>query len=196
MSVAHEGSVFDVRLPLLGDYQAANALVAAGLAIAAGETAGRVLPRAAGLKGVKGRLEIVGERAWRPRRRRLRAQARGARGGARRAAPVRDGQLDLRLRLRRRPRQGQAPDHGRDRRRAGRRRRSSPTTIRAASAPSDPRRDPGRRARRARDRRPRRGDPCRRCACWARATCSSSPARATKPARSSAIKRRAVFRSR
>jgi UDP-N-acetylmuramoyl-L-alanyl-D-glutamate--2,6-diaminopimelate ligase len=61
MSVAHEGRTFDVRLPLLGDYQAANALVAAGLAIAAGEAAGRVLPALQGLVGVKGRLEIVGE---------------------------------------------------------------------------------------------------------------------------------------
>jgi UDP-N-acetylmuramoyl-L-alanyl-D-glutamate--2,6-diaminopimelate ligase len=61
MSVAHEGRTFDVRLPLLGEYQAANALVAAGLAIAAGEVAGRVLPALQGLIGVKGRLEIVGE---------------------------------------------------------------------------------------------------------------------------------------
>ena len=61
MSVAHEGRVFDVRLPLLGDYQAANALVAAGLAIATGEVAGHVLPALQGLKGVKGRLEIIGE---------------------------------------------------------------------------------------------------------------------------------------
>jgi UDP-N-acetylmuramoyl-L-alanyl-D-glutamate--2,6-diaminopimelate ligase len=61
MSVGHEGRVFDVRLPLLGEYQASNALVAAGLAIAAGEAAGRVLPGLQSLKGVKGRLEIVGE---------------------------------------------------------------------------------------------------------------------------------------
>jgi UDP-N-acetylmuramoyl-L-alanyl-D-glutamate--2,6-diaminopimelate ligase len=61
MSVACEGRVFDVRLPLLGDYQASNALVAAGLAIAAGEGAGRVLPTLQGLAGVAGRLEIVGE---------------------------------------------------------------------------------------------------------------------------------------
>jgi UDP-N-acetylmuramoyl-L-alanyl-D-glutamate--2,6-diaminopimelate ligase len=61
MSVAHEGRTFDVRLPLLGEYQAANALVAAGLAIAAGEAAGRVLPALQGLVGVMGRLEIVGE---------------------------------------------------------------------------------------------------------------------------------------
>lgn len=61
MSIAHEGRVFDIRLPLLGDYQAANALVAAGLAIATGELAGHVLPALQSLKGVKGRLEIIGE---------------------------------------------------------------------------------------------------------------------------------------
>ncbi len=61
LSVAHEGRVFDVRLPLLGEYQASNALLAAGLAIATGEVAGRVLPALQGLKGVKGRLEIIGE---------------------------------------------------------------------------------------------------------------------------------------
>jgi len=61
MSVGHEGRVYDVRLPLLGEYQASNALLAAGLAIATGESAGRVLPGLQGLHGVKGRLEIVGE---------------------------------------------------------------------------------------------------------------------------------------
>ena len=62
MSVGHEGRVYDVRLPLLGEYQASNALLAAGLAIATGESAGRVLPGLQSLHGVKGRLEIVGER--------------------------------------------------------------------------------------------------------------------------------------
>ncbi len=61
MSVAHESRVYDVRLPLLGEYQASNALVAAGLAIATGESAGRVLPALQSLHGVKGRLEIIGE---------------------------------------------------------------------------------------------------------------------------------------
>jgi UDP-N-acetylmuramoyl-L-alanyl-D-glutamate--2,6-diaminopimelate ligase len=56
------GGHSEVVLSLLGAYQAANALVAAGLAIAAGEEAARVLPLLARLKGVRGRLEIVGER--------------------------------------------------------------------------------------------------------------------------------------
>jgi UDP-N-acetylmuramoyl-L-alanyl-D-glutamate--2,6-diaminopimelate ligase len=60
LTVRHAGGSAEIRLPLLGDYQASNALVAAGLAIAAGEKADRVLPALEGLKGVKGRLEIVG----------------------------------------------------------------------------------------------------------------------------------------
>ena len=55
------GRTYDIRLPLLGAYQASNALLAAGLAIAAGEPAERVLPALENLQGVKGRLEIVGE---------------------------------------------------------------------------------------------------------------------------------------
>ena len=45
MAVAHAGRSYDVRLPLLGAYQASNALVAAGLAIADGRDRG---PRARG----------------------------------------------------------------------------------------------------------------------------------------------------
>ena len=61
MRIRHGGKVHDVRLPLLGAYQASNALLAAGLAIAAGEAADRVFAALETLKGVKGRLEIVGE---------------------------------------------------------------------------------------------------------------------------------------
>ncbi|KAB2916312.1 MAG: UDP-N-acetylmuramoyl-L-alanyl-D-glutamate--2,6-diaminopimelate ligase [Hyphomicrobiaceae bacterium] len=61
LRVRYEGAHYDIRLPLLGDYQAANALLAAGLAIAIGEPAGRVFATLETLRGVKGRLEIVGE---------------------------------------------------------------------------------------------------------------------------------------
>jgi UDP-N-acetylmuramoyl-L-alanyl-D-glutamate--2,6-diaminopimelate ligase len=60
LEVRHAGGVSSLRLPLFGDYQASNALLAAGLAIAAGEDAGRVLQALETLKGVKGRLEIAG----------------------------------------------------------------------------------------------------------------------------------------
>jgi UDP-N-acetylmuramoyl-L-alanyl-D-glutamate--2,6-diaminopimelate ligase len=60
LRISHAGRTYDIRLGLIGDYQAANALLAAGLAIAAGEPAEGVLPALAHLQGVKGRLEIVG----------------------------------------------------------------------------------------------------------------------------------------
>jgi UDP-N-acetylmuramoyl-L-alanyl-D-glutamate--2,6-diaminopimelate ligase len=49
-------------LPLVGAYQAENALVAAGLAIAVGEDTTTVLAALSSLKGVPGRLEIIGQR--------------------------------------------------------------------------------------------------------------------------------------
>ncbi len=62
LSIEHAGVTYDVRLPLIGTYQVANALVAIGLALAVGENAGVVIPALAELSGVKGRLEIIGER--------------------------------------------------------------------------------------------------------------------------------------
>lgn len=62
VSVVTGGKVYSVELPLVGAYQVENALVAAGLAIAVGEETGAVLGALAGLKGVPGRLEIIGER--------------------------------------------------------------------------------------------------------------------------------------
>jgi UDP-N-acetylmuramoyl-L-alanyl-D-glutamate--2,6-diaminopimelate ligase len=61
LRVAHDGKTYDVRLPLLGAYQASNALLAAGLVLAVGEPADRVFPALERLEGVKGRLEIVGK---------------------------------------------------------------------------------------------------------------------------------------
>ncbi len=61
MKVEAAGVMYDVRLPLVGEYQAENALTAAGLVIATGEDTGRVLAALATLRGVPGRLEIVGE---------------------------------------------------------------------------------------------------------------------------------------
>jgi UDP-N-acetylmuramoyl-L-alanyl-D-glutamate--2,6-diaminopimelate ligase len=60
LRVRHGGQATDIRLPLPGAYQAGNALLAAGLAIAAGEPGERVLPALARLEGVKGRLEVMG----------------------------------------------------------------------------------------------------------------------------------------
>jgi UDP-N-acetylmuramoyl-L-alanyl-D-glutamate--2,6-diaminopimelate ligase len=60
--VRHGGRAFTVDLPLVGAYQVENALLAAGLALAVGEMPETVFAALAGLKGVKGRLEIVGQR--------------------------------------------------------------------------------------------------------------------------------------
>ena len=60
LRVRHGAQSLEIGLPLLGDYQAGNALLAAGLAIATGEPAARVLPALEHLEGVKGRLEIAG----------------------------------------------------------------------------------------------------------------------------------------
>ncbi|MFT0892853.1 UDP-N-acetylmuramoyl-L-alanyl-D-glutamate--2,6-diaminopimelate ligase [Pseudochelatococcus sp. G4_1912] len=61
LRIRYDGKMHDVRLPLAGDFQASNALVAAGLAIAAGEPAERVFAALETLQGVKGRLERVAE---------------------------------------------------------------------------------------------------------------------------------------
>lgn len=52
-----------VHLPLIGEFQALNALCAAGIALALGDPAERVLDALASLKGVHGRLELVGQTA-------------------------------------------------------------------------------------------------------------------------------------
>jgi UDP-N-acetylmuramoyl-L-alanyl-D-glutamate--2,6-diaminopimelate ligase len=58
--VAHDGKQSTVRLPLIGAFQASNALVAAGLAIATGVSAATVLPMLACLQGARGRLDLAG----------------------------------------------------------------------------------------------------------------------------------------
>ena len=60
MRVRHGTTTTSIRLPLLGAYQASNALLAAGLVMATGAPADRVLSTLPRLEGVKGRLEIMG----------------------------------------------------------------------------------------------------------------------------------------
>ncbi len=60
LRIDYHGQDFHVRLPLLGTYQASNALVAAAFAIACGEVPGAVIDAIGKLAGVKGRLEVVG----------------------------------------------------------------------------------------------------------------------------------------
>jgi UDP-N-acetylmuramoyl-L-alanyl-D-glutamate--2,6-diaminopimelate ligase len=60
LQIEHGGKTFRVRLPLVGEFQVENALVAAGLAIATGSDAISVFPTLERLTGAKGRLELVG----------------------------------------------------------------------------------------------------------------------------------------
>jgi UDP-N-acetylmuramoyl-L-alanyl-D-glutamate--2,6-diaminopimelate ligase len=61
LALDHEGRRTDIILPLIGGYQVENALTAAGLALAAGERAENVLSALEHLRGVPGRLDVVGE---------------------------------------------------------------------------------------------------------------------------------------
>lgn len=61
LTLSHGGRRYNVRLPLMGAFQIENAIVAAGIAIAAGEDPARVFSAIEMLKGAKGRLEPVGE---------------------------------------------------------------------------------------------------------------------------------------
>ena len=59
--IEHGGVQHAVDLPLVGGYQAGNALVAAALAIATGEAPEAAIAALSTLKGVSGRLEVVGD---------------------------------------------------------------------------------------------------------------------------------------
>jgi UDP-N-acetylmuramoyl-L-alanyl-D-glutamate--2,6-diaminopimelate ligase len=66
LSISYAGRTYDLRLPLVGEFQIENALVSAGLAIGTGEEADRVFAVLEKLEGAKGRLEFIGERNGAP----------------------------------------------------------------------------------------------------------------------------------
>ncbi|MBC7283611.1 UDP-N-acetylmuramoyl-L-alanyl-D-glutamate--2,6-diaminopimelate ligase [Hoeflea sp.] len=55
-----DGRIFEVHLPLAGDFQISNALVAAGMAMATGTSADQVMEALEHLTGASGRLELIG----------------------------------------------------------------------------------------------------------------------------------------
>ncbi|WP_068072041.1 UDP-N-acetylmuramoyl-L-alanyl-D-glutamate--2,6-diaminopimelate ligase [Novosphingobium lentum] len=57
LEIEHDGTTRKIALPLIGGYQAANALVSAGLVLASGGDAGQVFDALARLQPVRGRLE-------------------------------------------------------------------------------------------------------------------------------------------
>jgi len=64
--VEHAGKTYRLRLPLVGEFQIENALVAAGLAIGTGGDPEQVFSALESLEGAPGRLDLVGERNGAP----------------------------------------------------------------------------------------------------------------------------------
>jgi len=60
LKIEAAGGTYEVRLPLVGGYQASNVLVAAGLCIAAGEDVADVMSALETIEGAPGRLQRVG----------------------------------------------------------------------------------------------------------------------------------------
>jgi UDP-N-acetylmuramoyl-L-alanyl-D-glutamate--2,6-diaminopimelate ligase len=61
LELEHRGRRYMVRLPLVGEFQIENAVVAAGLAIGTGSASDHVFAALEQLEGAKGRLERIGE---------------------------------------------------------------------------------------------------------------------------------------
>lgn len=66
VDIAHAGTTYKVKLPLVGGFQVQNAMLAAGLAIATGAAPILVFAALDHLTGAKGRLEMVGTRNGAP----------------------------------------------------------------------------------------------------------------------------------
>jgi UDP-N-acetylmuramoyl-L-alanyl-D-glutamate--2,6-diaminopimelate ligase len=66
LALEHRGRRHSIKLPLVGEFQIENALVAAGLAIGTGSEPDAVFATLEHLEGAKGRLERVGERNGAP----------------------------------------------------------------------------------------------------------------------------------
>ncbi len=61
LTIEHAGRRHEIHIGLIGDYQATNTLLAAGLAIATGEDATQAIAAISSINGVNGRLDIIGE---------------------------------------------------------------------------------------------------------------------------------------
>jgi UDP-N-acetylmuramoyl-L-alanyl-D-glutamate--2,6-diaminopimelate ligase len=66
LELQHRGRNYSIRLPLVGEFQIENAIVAAGLAIGTGSEPDQAFAALEHLEGAKGRLEQVGERNGAP----------------------------------------------------------------------------------------------------------------------------------
>lgn len=66
LSLEHAGKRYDVKLPLVGEFQIENALVSAGLVIGTGGDAAATFAALEKLEGAPGRLELIGDRGGAP----------------------------------------------------------------------------------------------------------------------------------
>jgi UDP-N-acetylmuramyl-tripeptide synthetase len=66
LSLAYAGNAYDALLPLPGDFQVSNSLVAAGLCLATGSPPAGVFAALEKLEGAPGRLERIGEKRGAP----------------------------------------------------------------------------------------------------------------------------------
>ncbi len=66
LTLAYGGKTRALRLPLVGEFQIENALVAAGLVIGTGGAVEKTFAALEQLEGAKGRLELIGERNGAP----------------------------------------------------------------------------------------------------------------------------------
>ena len=113
LMLEHGGKSHRLALPLIGAYQAANVLTAAGLVLATGGEWDATFSAMQRVAPVRGRLErAVISRGGRSRLHRLCAHARCARSGDRRAAAARRGPADHGLRRGGDRDQGKRPEMG------------------------------------------------------------------------------------
>jgi UDP-N-acetylmuramoyl-L-alanyl-D-glutamate--2,6-diaminopimelate ligase len=66
LTIEASGYKKNIRLPLVGEFQISNALVAAGLVIATGAPTENTLDALQSLKGASGRLELIGDKTGAP----------------------------------------------------------------------------------------------------------------------------------
>jgi UDP-N-acetylmuramoyl-L-alanyl-D-glutamate--2,6-diaminopimelate ligase len=66
VGIAHGGTTYEIRFPLVGAFQVENAALAAGLCIATGSDPERVFSALENLQGAKGRLELAGNKHGAP----------------------------------------------------------------------------------------------------------------------------------
>ncbi len=120
LALRHAGRSFDIGLPLPGLFQVSNALVAAGLCIVTGTPADVAFAALKHLTGAPGRLEQVGSRRGAPIFVDYAHKPDALQNVLTTLRPYAAGTIDRGVRLRRRPRSGQARAHGRDRGTTGR----------------------------------------------------------------------------